>query len=193
MGLAAIVLSAGASSRMGQAKQLLMIENKPIIQHMFDAIESIEFELVCCVLGANSEKIAPVLSDQVQLVYNEHWSLGLSESIKAGIQYVLDMQDIDGVFLFLADQPFILTKDINNMLAIHSEYPDRCVATSYGNSPGVPAILPRKYFSSLLNISGDKGAKSLLSQLSEEVVLYKHKGELIDIDTIEDYRQALSR
>ncbi|SHK12336.1 molybdenum cofactor cytidylyltransferase [Reichenbachiella agariperforans] len=191
MGLAAIVLAAGASTRMGQAKQLMMIQDEPMINRVFNLIEPLSFPIVFCVTGAHHKRICEVIPDEVGVIHNKRWSTGLGGSIQIGINHVMDRKEIDGVFLFLSDQPFILTSDLKKMVELYSANPDSCIASSYGGVPGVPAIIPRRYFSSLSKLEGSTGAKSMMTQTETNLVLFQHSRELVDIDTIEDYHSAI--
>ena len=158
-----------------------------MIRHVCDAISGGDFAMRCCVIGAHREAIATEIPEQFELIDNTDWALGLSQSIRAGVRHVSDHREIDAIFIFLADQPFIQANDMNRMIALYLEHPERCVATSYDAQPGVPAIFPRKYFPSLLNLSGDKGAKPFLDQLGSEIILYRHQG-IADVDTWSDYQ-----
>ena len=109
-----------------------------------------------------------------------------------GIETIQSDTSVDGVLVVLADQPFINADDIRKMLQKLESNPLKCIASSYKNKPGVPALFPRKYFKQLLTIQGDKGAKNMLLELKDETILYQHNSKLQDFDTPEDVKDYIS-
>lgn len=182
----AIILAAGASSRMGQPKQLLEFHCKPLILHICEQLEKVFDQRFHVVLGANSEVIKQSLgSFQQQVVHNPDWKEGIASSIRAGLRAV--PQSASGVMIVLADQPLITTHALLKLMAAWTANPDCRVASQYESAMGVPAIFPRKDFEQLMELNGDEGAKLLLNE-AKNVTAVSMPEAAIDLDTDEDYQ-----
>jgi molybdenum cofactor cytidylyltransferase len=90
------------------------------------------------------------------------------------------------VFILLADQPAIETSYLEAMYNLFQRKKQLIIASNYGNKLGAPVIIPKKHFSSLLLIEGDKGAQEFINDNNSEVIWPKQKTDLFDIDTKED-------
>ena len=191
MKVSVLILAAGNASRMGKAKQLLPFKNTSLLEHaIHNALES-KADNVFCVLGAHANVIINhVGKSKVDFIYNPDWKQGLSTSIISGINYVQSLESIpDAVLVMLADQPFVDSKYIDLMIATFFEKTNTIVASQYKYNKGVPAIFPKEYYQTLLELKGDKGARSLLNNKKLNVVPVFSKSEktLVDIDLSEDY------
>ena len=187
--IAILILAAGSSSRMGKVKQLLPYKHTTLLGWAIEqALESVADEVIC-VLGAEVNLIEKsIQSYDVKTIYNENYKDGLSSSIALGIE---NLQNTKAVLIMLADQPNISSNFLNRLLEKYSIQPNKIIASNYGNSVGVPAVFPKKYYPDLLKLKGDKGARNVLSKF--DVVIVKiEPHSLLDIDTLEDYRDIIS-
>ena len=186
--IAILILAAGKSSRMNSIKQLEKIDGKTLLEITLDKIQSIYSSTIFCVLGANSDQIkSEINTKNIQFIKNDNFENGLSSSIVSGINYFKKKElNFDGVFILLADQPAIEITYLENMLHLFLENKDTIIASNYGLKLGVPVIFPKKYFSKLLLIKGDKGAKEFINNRIEKVLTPKQKTNFLDIDTKED-------
>lgn len=186
--IAILVLAAGKSSRMKSIKQLEKIGDKTLLDITLEKIKSSYSDYIYCVLGANADKIKrEITSENIQFIENKNFENGLSSSIVAGIEYFKKYNlNFDGIFILLADQPAIETEYLKAMIALFEENPSTIIASNYGDALGVPAIFSEKYFSELLLIKGDKGAKEFINQKRNEVIYPKKTTNFLDIDTKED-------
>lgn len=186
--IAILILAAGKSSRMNSIKQLEKIDGKTLLEITLNKIQSIYSSTIFCVLGANSDKIkSEINTKNIQFIKNDNFENGLSSSIVSGINYFKKKElNFDGVFILLADQPAIEITYLENMLHLFLENKDTIIASNYGLKLGVPVIFPKKYFSKLLLIKGDKGAKEFINNRIEKVLTPKQKTNFLDIDTKED-------
>lgn len=170
-----ILLAAGASSRLGQPKQLLQFRGRSLLRHAAKtALQSI-CRPVLVVLAGDFESELRDLT--VQIIHNPQPDEGIASSIRTGINAL--PTDIDGAVVCLADQPFV-TSDILNALANSKSL----AAAFYNNSIGVPAFFPRRFFPELLALQGDKGARSILAKHSALAIPCPTAA--IDIDTLND-------
>ncbi|WP_339660373.1 nucleotidyltransferase family protein [uncultured Polaribacter sp.] len=186
--IAFLVLAAGKSSRMKSIKQLEKINNKTLLDITLEKIKSICSDDIYCVLGANADIIKnEITSENIQFIENKNFESGLSSSIISGINYFNDKElKFDGVFILLADQPAIESAYLASLITLFQEHKDVIIASNYGKKLGVPAIFPERYFSELLVIKGDKGAKEFINQRKEEVMYPESTTNFFDIDTKED-------
>ena len=189
--IALVMLSAGASSRMGQPKQLLPWKNSTLLQHSLDQALQAKASEVILVLGANHERIlAEIENRTVTLVINANWSDGMSASIGAAMKYLGESgKDFDGVLFCLSDQPLLDFNYYNDLIDKFLTSTEEIVYSKYSKSYGVPAIFPKTMFHELENLSGDKGAKSLIQRNLERAQWVDASSLAVDLDTMEQYRR----
>ena len=186
--IAIVILAAGKSLRMNAIKQLEKINNKTLLEITLEKVNSIFSENIFCVLGANYEKIRQKINtENIEFIQNNHFENGLSSSIVSSLHYFKDNKlNFDGVFILLADQPAIETSYLEAMYNLFQKKKQLIIASKYGNKLGAPVIIPKKHFSSLLLIEGDKGAQEFINDNNSEVIWPEQKTNLFDIDTKED-------
>lgn len=179
--LAVLILAAGRSSRLGQPKQLVKYKSKTLLEHSCENALKVSKD-VFVVLGEKYDECKNKLENiDVNIIYNEEYKKGLSTSIKSGIK---QLEAYDKVLIMLCDQPFIPLSHFQNLVKEEIKH-NKIIASLYENNLSVPAIFPKRFYSQLLSLSGDKGAKAVI--LNNE---YKHiileNNLSIDIDTKED-------
>ncbi len=183
-------MAAGGSSRLGRPKQLLPYKDSTLLRHLTQQAVASDATHVRVLVGAERALLADHLHDLgVTIVENEHWTAGLSASIKAGLDTV--PQSADGVILMLCDMPSVTTAHLNALIRTQQERSKGIVASRYQRTPGVPALFVRRYFGDLQNLRGDGGAKVVLLLRAEDVALVDLPGGEIDIDTEEDVTRYL--
>lgn len=179
-------MAAGSSSRLGRPKQLVEHGGKKLLQHTIDCCNKLDFAYKNIILGANSEKILPLVNLKGFTSHlNEFWNEGLSTSIRLAIQIASSNPQIQHLLFLLSDQPFITSTLIEELLEVHEEI----TACEYKRQVGVPAIFSKKYFDELATLTGDKGAKPVLMRHEEVVKKIVFEKGSIDIDTEEDIEQ----
>jgi len=191
-----IILAAGSSSRFGSPKQNLIYQGKTLLQRAIQtAITSASCESVLVVLGANEDEIRPNISDQqVNIVYNPQWQEGMASSIRLGISELQRLEPLTtSALLMLCDQPFVDPLLIYQLTERKTENDIGIVACEYKSTFGVPALFDEKYFPHLKNLTGNEGAKKLISSYPDDVVSVPFALGAIDIDTIEDYERLNNR
>jgi molybdenum cofactor cytidylyltransferase len=182
----AIILAAGASSRMGRPKQLLEWQNQSLLEHAIQNARALLNERVIVVLGAHAELIQTAIDlDAVTAIDIPDWQEGVASSIKAGVQ-ALPASAAAALFL-LCDQPLINTTHIQTLLNGWQNEPSRIVASQYNQSVGVPALFPAEFFGLLLELKGDQGAKRLLLEFGDSVLKIPLPEAGFDIDTSNDF------
>ena len=191
MKIAILLLGAGSSTRMGVVKQLLAVGETTLLGVTIEQALRSKAAKVYCVLGANSETIKPSISTyNIESIINPNYKTGLSSSIVAGIEH-LKHQDFDATLIMLGDQPLITAAYLNEMMETFKNNVEKIIASKYKTSSGVPSIIPKKYYSQLLKLTGDKGAKDFLNRHQKEIITLKNIN-LMDIDTKKEYQDYLN-
>ncbi len=183
--IGAILLAAGKSSRMGSDHKLLMeIDGKPLIRHALEALLAAGLAPIVVVTGYRSDDISALIAaDPVKQVVNPDYAAGMSSSLRAGINAM--PPDIDAVLIALGDMPAITSEHITRMVAAFDPDEGRSivVATS-GLKRGNPVMFATRFRKNLASITGDTGARQLISEHLDEVVeVDLGPGALIDLDT----------
>lgn len=187
--VAAIILAAGESSRLGKPKQLLEFKGKTLVRRAVDAANGAKCSPIIVVTGGESPDIDAELQCTTAIVAsNKDWKSGIGSSIRRGIQHLLSSdKDIDAVVILVCDQPFVDSTIVNALIARRGETGKPIVASGYANTLGVPAIFDRSLFSALAHLSNASGAKSLILQNQDDVAGLPFPEGKIDIDTIEEW------
>jgi len=186
MSLAAVLLAAGGSTRLGRPKQLLELNGETLVRRSARLAQEAGFDPVLVVLGARADDITPALEGlALTVIRNEGWEEGMASSIRAGISALPEA--VSGAVFLLCDQPAMDLGLLQRLRNAFEEDPSRPKACAYGGSAGIPAIFPRSDFGALTALHGDKGAKTLLG----EADLVPFPGGESDLDTPEDLERWL--
>jgi molybdenum cofactor cytidylyltransferase len=110
----------------------------------------------------------------------------MGSSIVTGLE-VLTKIWIEASIIMVCDQPYISSRHLLKLIEVYNSATPKIVATSYGNTIGVPVLFDRRYFEALQKLKGNEGAKKLLMQYSEDLSTVVFQKASIDIDTMEDY------
>lgn len=183
--VAAIVLAAGASRRLGQPKQLLVLGGETLLARSIRLASEAGAGPVFVVLGAHHESIRAVvaLNDAIAVV-NENWEQGIASSIHAGLNELEALaQDARGALILSCDQPRLTAARLRALIEIFAAQTEpSIVASAYAGVQGIPAVFPRCAFPDLLALSGDKGARALLAQPPCPLIALSFEGGEVDID-----------
>jgi CTP:molybdopterin cytidylyltransferase MocA len=186
--VAAVVLAAGASSRLGTQKQLIDFRGEPLVRRAARAAAEAGASPVVVVLGAEAANIAPALAglEHVSAVVNEQWESGLASSVATGVREVQRLcPRCDAVLITTADQPLVGRVALRALLDA-CEGDVRLVAAEYSGTIGVPAVIGGEYFDAMLALEGDAGAGQWLRERVLEVRCVPLPEAAVDIDTAED-------
>ncbi|MEL7313440.1 MAG: nucleotidyltransferase family protein [Cyanobacteria bacterium J06559_3] len=192
--IAAIVLAAGASTRMGTPKQLLPYQGRSLLRRIVETAIAADCSPVVVVLGANCDLISLEINNlPIQVVENHEWQTGMGSSIRYGIQALIStFNSIKAAVLLLCDQPFVSTETINQLKVIYHSTHEPIVASAYQNTVGVPALFDSKLFSELIGLTQIEGAKKVIQRHINSVAEVRFPQGAIDIDTPDDYRRHLT-
>jgi molybdenum cofactor cytidylyltransferase len=188
-----ILLAAGGSSRMGRPKQLLVYDGKTLLRRAAETLIASTCDPVVVVLGAEFENAKNEIEDlSVQTVLNENWQLGMSSSIKTGLEHLLQVQpDISAIVITLCDQPNIASSHIDQLTTKFCKTGSEIVAAGYNGIVGVPALFSRNLFDELSKLEGDQGARALIRNRENVVMIYL-KEAAVDLDVPQDLEAPLA-
>jgi molybdenum cofactor cytidylyltransferase len=186
--VAAVVLAAGASTRLGVPKQLIEFRGKSLVRAAAIAAVDAGASVVIVVLGAAAPSVAQALEGEshVTTVLNDQWRDGLASSLATGIREVLRLDArCDGVLITMADQPLVNSESLRRVLNALDSH-TRLAAAEYSGTIGVPAVIGREYLDALLLLEGDAGAGRWLRGLGDAVRRIPMPEAALDIDTAKD-------
>lgn len=186
--IAAVVLAAGGSSRMGKPKLLLAYHGKPLLLHVVDAATASQVGRTVVVLGYGARDLRRLLFGKpVEILLNRNWPRGLSTSVKCGLAAV--SQEAEAVLFLLADQPLVTSEIIDRLIEAFQASRAAIVAPTYQGRRGNPVLYSREMYPALEDLQGDQGGRALLETNREKVLTVKVASAAIlrDVDTPEDY------
>ena len=156
--------------------------------HIVNNVLKLEVNKIICVTQYEEIKEA-LLNTNINVVMNTNSSLGISSSIKLGINFD---KEADGYMFMVCDQPFITEKTLKILLDKFINGEKGIVCVGCGNNKGNPVIFSKKYINELLSLQGDNGGKRILKgHLNDlNVVNIDNEIELFDIDTQEEFTKA---
>lgn len=183
------MLAAGASTRLGQPKQLVRWDGKSLLRRAAEAAVGSGASPVVVVLGRDAASFLPELADlAVMPVTNPDWRKGMGSSLCCGVAALqkTEAPQAVAVLLMVCDQPRIGAAHLKKLWDRHAAT-GKVIAVRYGDHSGVPAIFPAKYMPDLARITGDQGARSLLKTLKQpEIDLVDLPEAAFDLDLPED-------
>ena len=173
--LAAVILAAGESSRMGTPKALLTYEGRPFLEHLLEITRHPEIGATRVVLGANAEEIREHAAlDPETVVVNPEWNQGQLSSIQAAIRSL--PAGTDGILLCLIDHPLISAALVAELVDRFYASKKPIVIPAYSGRRGHPVIFSSQLYPELLAAPLDTGARA---------VVWAHKAEVLEVPTSE--------
>lgn len=186
-----LILAAGASTRLGQPKQLVRLDGRPLLHTMVSQAVAIAGHAVTVVVGAHARELAMLLKHSpASVIVNRQWEEGIGASIRCGISALPPA--CDAVLIMLADQVGVSSDDLKRLVSAWKGQDNSIVGSLYSGTVGVPAIFPRWCFPGLAALRGDTGARRLLQQHSDRLVRVPMPSAAMDLDTPEQL-EALRR
>jgi molybdenum cofactor cytidylyltransferase len=183
--IAALLLAAGQSSRMGSNKLLAEVDGRPMVARVAQRLLSSHARPIVAVLGNEAARVDAALGKlPVERVRNPAFAEGLSSSLKAGLAAL--PSDIDGVLVCLGDMPLVAGRDLDRLIAAFNPLEGRAIVvpTRHGKR-GNPVLWAKRFIPEMAELAGDVGAKHLIGEHAELVaeIEMDSDGVLIDIDT----------
>jgi molybdenum cofactor cytidylyltransferase len=173
---------------MGQAKQLLALGDTTVLETTLDTVQRSRVSEVVLVLGASAETILSRLPAQgLRIVINPAYAEGMATSLQAGLAAV--RPNTTAALMVLADQPFVRTATLDQLIAEHSRQAGSILIPTYQGTRGNPVLIPRALFPELMQLEGDVGCRAIFARHPQAVlnIEVEDEGILLDIDNQEDY------
>ena len=194
--IAAIVLAAGRSSRMGGTNKLLAdVHGTPLVARTVDAALASSARPVVVVTGHQGDAVRAALAGRpVTFADNPDFADGLSTSLRAGLAAL--PAEVDGALVCLGDMPTVEPSVLDRLIAAYNPTEGRaiCVPVAQGRR-GNPVLWDRRFFADMARVSGDTGARHLIGQNIEQVceVPVDQDGVLDDVDTPDGLARLVAR
>jgi CTP:molybdopterin cytidylyltransferase MocA len=179
------VLAAGASRRLGRSKQLVEIDDEPLVRRQYRIAVNADVGDVVVILGCRARDCAAALGNApcASVRVNEHWEEGLASSIRTAVHAALDA-DASGLMLVHGDQYAITSDDLRSLRAAWLTTGGTKACRSWHEDYfGPPVILPTRCFDAALRLRGDDGARDVLRALGRDETVQVHLPSAIyDLD-----------
>jgi molybdenum cofactor cytidylyltransferase len=188
--VSAVILAAGASTRMGTQKLLLPVGGEPLVRRTVRQVCDAGFDDVLVVVGSDWENTLVALDGlPIRHAVNAEYASGMGSSFRTAIEH---LPDSDAVMFALADQPFVTANEYRTLLDTYRQQSPAIISVRYGDVMAPPHMFQREFFPELAQLR--HGARSLLERHRDRAtVLHFPAALLMDIDTPEDYELVKSR
>ena len=207
--IAAIILAAGSSSRMGAGrhKLLLPLGEKPVLAHVITAVLASQARPIVLVLGHQAEQVRTQIAAFTPLpalitIENPDYQQGMSTSLRAGLQTLIQSQNtqeqafhsLAGTIILLGDQPLMTASIIDALIACKKDTEKPIVAPLYNGRRGNPVLFASSLFPELMEVQGDEGARSVIERHQSAVATIELNNAMAsyDVDTWDAYQTVLA-
>jgi len=192
--LAAVVLAAGRSTRMGVFKPLLPFGPHSIIEQILSTVRTAGVETLRVVVGWNADLLVPIVERHGAVwVRNERYEEGMYSSIQVGVQGL--PPGVAAFFLLLGDMPLVQSATLTRLIAEWDRQPRGILYPCHEGRRGHPPLIAGAYIPEILREIPPAGLRALLARHAEDArdIECADPGILVDLDTPEEYQQSLAR
>lgn len=190
--LAAVILAAGFSSRMGLFKPLLPLEGKTVIERTADIFLSNGISEIIIVLGHRAAELRPLAERAgAKSVYNSDHPAGMFSSLQAGVRNI--SKEVKGFFVHPGDMPMVSPGTVAEMVERLPRGENWILHPVQGGRRGHPPCLSRSLEAAILSWNGREGLRGLMRSTDAlaHTLLVNDPGIHLDLDHREDYNQLL--
>jgi molybdenum cofactor cytidylyltransferase len=188
--VSAVVLAAGASTRMGRPKLLLPLGGEPLVRRTVRQVMDAGFDDVLVVVGFDAYAVLTALDGLgCRHAVNTKYQSGMGSSFRTAIEA---LGDGDAAMFALADQPFVTAREYAQLLDAYQKQLSGIVSVRYGDVTAPPHLFDRRFFGELSVL--EHGARPVLQRHRDVTTVLQFPPELLlDVDTPEDYQRAIER
>lgn len=188
----AVVLAAGGSTRLGRPKQLLTRDGEALVHRAARLALASGAARVRVIVGAHADDVVAAVRDlPVECLVNPRWNEGLAGSVRVAVD-ALAAHD-RATLLLTCDQPALDLAHLQALLAAARAAPSGSAAARFGDRVGVPAVVAPAVLRAARAVQGDRGLRDVLNAAGTGVIACDAPDLGIDIDTLEDVAEAVSR
>ena len=191
--LAAVILSGGASSRMGSPKALLPYQGRPFLEHLLEITTRPEIGVRRVVLGADAESIAKAIPLKAsEIIINSEWEKGQLSSIQAAVRKM--PAGTEGIVLLLIDHPLISSALVGELIDGFYKSKKPIVLPVYEGRRGHPVIFTASLYPELLRAPLETGARAVVWAHADDVeeVRTNEEGCVLNLNDPETLNRAIS-
>lgn len=168
--IAALVLAAGGSSRLGRPKQLEPWGEKTLLDSVIVNVRRFSVDEIWVVLGADLDRILETVDlTDCGIIENPEWEAGISTSLRSGLDAINRTSRAEAALVVMGDQPQVDPKLVSNMIEVRRKRKVAAVVPKYRYVRGNPVLLDRSLWPRVMSLSGDDGARQLLDAHPEWV------------------------
>jgi len=189
--LGIVIIAAGDSSRLGQAKQLVQFRGESLLDRTINAAKKISRTCVC-VLGFQAKEIASQSNIKTSdLIVNNNWSQGMGSSIATGVEFLSKRKEVEAIMILLSDQYLITATNLIKLAETWQSTNKQIVASQYFEDKqmrfveGAPAIFSKTYFEQLKKLT-TKGARDIIKNNPKDLISLQIDNAAFDLDTTTD-------
>jgi len=191
--IAALVLAAGESSRMGTDKARLSYENSTFLETILTTLAKAGIERVAVVLGHHAEEIRRAMDlGAAEVVINRDYRRGQTSSLQAGLK-ALKSPELEAIIVCLVDHPTVSAQTFRRLVDSFWQSRAPVVIPTYQGRRGHPVVMARALFEELDSLGPDAGANTVVHkyQAATQFVAVNDPGVLVDIDDPESYQRLI--
>ncbi|WAJ72218.1 nucleotidyltransferase family protein [Catenovulum adriaticum] len=182
-----VLLAAGQASRFGQIKQIATYQQKPIVQYQIEKLLPLKLPIIL-ILGYQQQQILNAipaqLKAQINIVYNSKWHTGMASSLGTAVKFAQLNTRAQALLFMPLDLVRVTQTDIRKLVETYQKHPELICCSCFKDIKTSPAIFPKRYFSQISNLSGDKGAMRLIKNAQDYQITTMPNAEF-DVDTPE--------
>jgi molybdenum cofactor cytidylyltransferase len=187
--VAAVILAAGTSSRMGQTKQLLMLGNDTVLGKVLETVSRSTVAQIIVVLGHDAEAIRATIPHGATVRVNPAYQEGMATSLQEGLRAV--KPGLRGALIVLGDQPDVRPETLDQLIETYHRSNARIVIPTYRGFRGNPVLVDSSLFPEVMSLRGDIGCRAIFGHHAHGIVkeTVVDRGILLDIDDVADFRR----
>ena len=190
--IAAVILAAGQSRRMGQPKMLLPWGNQTVIEHVVATFLSAGIEDILIVTGAEQERVEKAIDKYpIRKAHNRNYASGeMLSSLQCGLKALPEEAQV--VLIGLGDQPQVQEDSIRSICQAYREGVSRLVVPSFHMKRGHPWLIARSLWDEILALQPPETLRDFLNKHAGEILYVNMETPTIlaDLDTPEDYMRS---